>query len=127
MVTLPIDRIDCLSKLRINLSKVCDPLVGFCTPATQFPSISSTLHRATAESQDLKSADNRQAGMRLVGEVFRRFKGEIPVLEPEQELKVDKSMYRKVRTRAVSRESTRCSFLHGCIACLKCDTVEFVR
>jgi len=35
--------------------------------------------------------------MRLVGEVFRRFKGEIPVLEPEQELKVDKSVYRKVR------------------------------
>ena len=65
MVTLPLDRIDCLSKLRINLSKVCGCacalLVWLCLlnpPAQMLSSPKSAAHR----SLHLNSAGSQVAG-----------------------------------------------------------------
>lgn len=49
--------------------------------------------------QDLKSRDNRMASLRVVGEVHKRFKGEVPVLDPEDDYKLRDSGFRKVVRR----------------------------
>ncbi|KAH7372411.1 hypothetical protein KP509_17G002800 [Ceratopteris richardii] len=69
VASLPLSRIESLSAIRINLAK------------------------------DLRSLDAREATLNKVREILRRFPDGLPMLDPEDDMQVDSSSYKKAMRR----------------------------